>query len=257
MRNKFGPAKLWQWVGLIAFALALGALLLLLSRDRLAYRQNPDALVIYADIRSWPGGGMPGQACNQIPALRIWGDGRLVSSQIVGGVRQVFVGTLNAEQLSGLLDMLERMDYFDDPPPDSLNEAGTGYNLQVNLERQQFHSFWAAENEVFNAVIEAVEVADLELFSPQRGLLVVGPYAGLTLDKYPAWPEDFPFSLAEVGAQGRWVEGDILAYAWETINHQPVPLTGVEQNGTIYAIGLEIEGISLQDPPFDCWEGYR
>jgi hypothetical protein len=41
------------------------------------------------------------------------------------------------------------------------------------------------------------------------------------------------------------------------INHQPVPLTGVEQNGTIYAIGLEIEGISLQDPPYDCWEGYR
>lgn len=231
--------------------------MLLLSRDRLAYRQNPDALVIYADILSWPGGGMPGQACNQIPALRIWGDGRVVSSQIMGGVRQILVGTLTVEQLSGLLAMLEGIGYFDNPPPDSLNEAGTGYSLQVNLKWQQFHSFWAAENEVFNAVIEAVAVADLELFTPARGLLMVEPYAGLTLDEYPAWPEDFPLSLAEVGAQGCWVEGDILAYAWETINHQPAPLTGVKQNGTIYAIGLEIEGISLQDPPYDCWDGYR
>ena len=254
MRSKFGPAKIWQWVGLIVLALALGAVTLLLIRDRLAYRQDPDTLVIYADIRSWPGGGMPGQACNQIPALRIWGDGHIVSSQIVGGVRQVFVGTLTAEQLAGLLDLLEGMDYFDDPPPDSLNEAGTGYSLQVNLKWRQVHSFWAAENEVFRAVIDTIAVEELELFTPQRGLLVVGPYAGMTLDEYPQWPGDFPFSLTQIGTEGRWVEGGILAYAWETINHQPAPLTGVEQNGTIYAIGLEIAGISLQDPPYNCWD---
>jgi hypothetical protein len=249
-------APVWHWLTLLGAALAVAAIVILLSRDPLAYRQEPDTLVIHAAIRSWPGGGMPGQACNQIPALRIWGDRRIVFSQIESGVRQVFVGTLTAKQLSGLLDMLEGMDYFDDPPPDSLNEAGTGYSLQVNLKWQQVHSFWAAENEVFNALIAAIEVAELELFTPERGLLMVGPYAGMTLDEYPQWPGDFPFSLAEVGAQGRWIEGDVLAYAWETINRQPAPLTGVEENGTVYAIGLEIEGISLDDPPFDCWTGY-
>jgi hypothetical protein len=257
MMTIFRPAKAWQWVGLFVVVLTAGAILWLLSRDRLAYRKEPDVVVVYADILSWPGGPLPGQACNQVPALRIWGDGRIVFAQLVGGVRQVFVGTLTVDELSGLLVMLERMDYFDNPPPDSLNPAGTGYSLQVNLKWRQINSFWATENEVFNAVIEAIKVEALGLFTPAKGLLTVGPYAGMILEAYPEWPQDFPFSLAQVGAEGRWVEGDILTYAWETINHQPAPLTGIEENGMRYAIGLEIEGISLQDPPFDCWAGYR
>jgi hypothetical protein len=257
MRTIFGRVKSWHWLGLIMVVLTVAAIIMLLSRDQLAYRQDPDVVVVYADILSWPSGPLPGQACNQIPALRIWGDGRIVFVQAVGGVRRVMVGTLTADELSGLLGMLEEMDYYDNPPPDLINEAGTGYILQVNLKWRQVHSFWATENDVFRAVIEAIEVEALELFTPETGLLTVGPYAGMNLEAYPEWPQDFPFSLAEVGAEGRWVEGDILTYAWEKINQHRLPLTGVEENGTVYAIGLEITGISLQDPPYDCWDGYR
>jgi hypothetical protein len=238
--------------GSIILIFAVGAIILL-SRDRLAYRKDPDVVVIYASIKSWPGGYLPGQTCNQIPELRIWGDGRIVFSEMDGGVRRVFVGTLGQAAISTLLEMLDQMDFFNNPPPDSLNEAGTGYSLRVILRREETHSFWAVENDIFNTLLAAIEVENLELFVPAEGLLMVGPYSGILRDAFPQWPADFPFSLAEVGQEGRWVDGEVLSYAWDTINHQPDPLTGVEENGILYAIGLEIKGISLEDPPYDCW----
>ena len=226
----------------------------LIKKDSLIYSNDKDVVIIYANHNAWPGGSLPGQECNRIPNLRIWGDGHIVFSDVDNGSRRVLAGKISQEEIKGLFEMLDKMGFFNNPPPNSINPAGTGYQIIVNLEKQKYQSFWSNETEIYAVLINSIEQEHLDIYTPEEGLLVVGPYkASAAIDAFPKWPQNADFSLAEVGQEGKWISGEILLYVWEIINNQPEPLTGIEENGNIYAVGLEIRGISPEDPPYDCW----
>ena len=69
-----------------------------------------------------------------------------------------------------------------------------------------------------------------------------------------SWPADEAgFTLAELddmdGAfRGKYVDGQVLAFAWQLINANPhSPL--VENDGEIYLITLQIPGLSMYNLP--------
>lgn len=186
--------------------------------------------------------------------MRIWGDGRIVFSEINDRKREVLTGDISPDKMNSLLEMLDKLEFFNNPPPNSLNPAGTGYQIIVNLEKQKYQSFWSDETEIYNALINSIEQLHLDLYRPEEGLLVVGPYTtSTTTEGFPVWPVTADFSLADVAQEGKWISGNLLLYVWGIINDQSEPLTGIEENGNIYAIGLEIKNISIEDPPYNCW----
>jgi hypothetical protein len=224
------------------------------KKEPLSYSYDAETLIIYGDHNSWPGGPVPGQECNRIPNFRIWGDGRIVYSDINNGNRIVYTGKISQEKLQNILEMLDERGFFFDSPPNSVNPAGTAYKLIVNLENKQYQSFWSDKTEIYSDLINAIKQENLEKYTPHQGLLIIGPYKGIpAIGSFQKWPEDFPFSLSEVGREGKWITDDIVLYVWEIINNQPEPLTGIEENGNIYSLGLEIKNISIKDPPYDCW----
>lgn len=153
-----------------------------------------------------------------------------------------------------MLKVLDALGYFDNPPPNTMNEAGTGYRLDVNLALRKYSSFWSEKPQLYQQLIEAIDLDALESYQPEESLLVVWAYDGITEGKtFAEWPSKFSIPLAEVGKEGKWIRGEALAFAWEQINNSQTALTGMLDNGIIYAIGLQIEGISSQSPPFNCW----
>ena len=224
------------------------------KKEPLKYMNDADTLIISGESSSWPGGPLPGQECNRIPNFRIWGDGRIVYSEVNNGIRSISIGKISHEKLQNMLEMLDEEGYFSNPPPNSVNPAGTGYTLIVNLENEQYQSFWSDRTDIYSDLINAIEQEKLEKYTPHEGLLIVGSYKGMpAIDSFPKWLENFPFALSEVGREGKWISGDIVLYVWEVINRQPGRLAGIEENGNIYSLGLEIKDISIEDPPYDCW----
>jgi uncharacterized protein (TIGR00297 family) len=216
---------------------------------------NPEVMVILADHNSWPGGNLPGQSCNHIPDLSIWGDGRAVFVTMKNGNREVYSGKIAHEQIMKIITNLDKSKFFDNPPPDSVNEAGTGYQISVNLKNKTYKSFWSEKTDIYTALLDQIDISTLKIFNPEKGLLIVGPYAP-NISRYdvPNWPDNYPFSLSDIDPDGKWISGDELQFIWETINAHPEPLTGIEDKGTIFAVALEIEGISTGNPPYDCWK---
>ena len=222
--------------------------------EPLDYRADADELVIFADENTSPGGFMIGQECNHIPRLRIWGDGRTIFTEMVEGVRQVRVGQMPAETIDAILAKLDEMDYFENPPENTMNPNGTGYRLSVHLVSDSHESFWSELNNLYPAVFEPIDSTALSNFVPEKGYLVIGPR--LKQDAFqdaPEWPAEFSKRLSDPATSGREVSGEELDFLWNAVNRQPEPLTGIRDGDGIYAVALFIEGISMAEPPFRCW----
>jgi hypothetical protein len=83
-------------------------------------------------------------------------------------------------------------------------------------------------------------------YLPTRGYLTVEP---LSADlEGPAWPNGASVTPENVG-EGRYVEGETLAFAWELINRNPTAPVYVTHEGQPYRIMVQVPGVSYFEPP--------
>jgi hypothetical protein len=228
----------------------------ILTPDLLAYDTSPETVVVYANARITAGAPEPGQTCNYIPNLRIWGDGRVVLREYNDGQRYVYSSHYDPAQIRELLVFLEDQGIFEPRTPMMPNPAGTYSTVTINLRAGEYGFFWDnPSTPVFAEFLSLIDPGELTPYVPQEALLVVGSYPGSCPPEHelPEWPTRFGISLAEVRKSDRWVTGDALAFVWQAINDHPFPLTGFIEDGQAYAVALQIPGVSYKEPPFDCW----
>ena len=102
--------------------------------------------------------------------------------------------------------------------------------------------------------METFNPESLREYQPTEGYLVVGPT--LRKDMYldpPVWPAEMSFRLTDADASDRAVSGPELSFLWQAVNDRSEPLTGVKDGDDVYAVAVFVEGISLGEPPFKCW----
>jgi hypothetical protein len=224
----------------------------------LEYQNDPSLEVIYLDSRLSPGAPIPGEICNHIPDLRIWGDNRIVYRQYQYGRRRVWTGFLDSQQVQSMLKQLKNQEFFQPHAPEPANPAGTGYVIKVNLKSGNFIHSWNGKPKLFSDLINTIDMSLLTEFLPQKALLVTNEYYSnyLSEGELPVWSTMYGFSLKEA-ENGRWITGDSLAFLWNTINENKYELPGFRDGNRAYAFALQINGISSLNPPFQCWGSYK
>ena len=253
-RRYLQPAVVWLVLGIAGSLLLAACGASQPAEVSIDYSTEADELVIFADENTTPGGYSIGQECNHIPRLRIWGDGRTIYSDIENGRRRVLVGQTPPEMINAILEKLDDLEYFSNPPDSTFTSAGSGYRIGINLKRENHNSFWSQLNPIYTTVVESFDPSILTEFFPDEGYLVVGPR--LRQDIFTnavEWPADFGFQLSDEDASGRTLRAEPLEFLWQAINNQPEPLTGIRDGDGIYAVAVFVEGISVGAPPFRCW----
>ena len=239
-------------VGLLLVGFVITSILAEITPDLDSYSRSPQDLVIAADENTAPGGPLPGQACNHIPNLRIWGDGRTVyTAYQPTGERTVYTGRLDPEQIADALELLKNRGFFEPVTPETPNPAGTFFELRVNLAPNQQDSTIRSDKTYFTELVNAFDLSQFTVFTPAQALLVTSGYRTRDLN-LREWPGSFGFSLAEAD-QGKWIQGPALDFLWQFVNTWRGTVPALSENGKAYVIDLEIPGISKFDPPFDCW----
>ena len=144
----------WSIISLVVFASVAVLGLVLLFRTHLvdlAYDNNPENVVIYADIRSYPGAPPPGQEClgKFFPRLRIWGDGLVFLDISDVGVNPPWQwnGYLTPIQLQSVLKLFEGQGFFGSWTPEVPNPAGTYLRVGVHLKAQSVE-YYSGEMEL-------------------------------------------------------------------------------------------------------------
>lgn len=233
------------------------------TQPNLDYPNDKDTLVISLESHLIAGPPEIGQGCNDIPDLRVWGDGRIVFSQnATGQHRIVKTGNLDKSQIQSLLELIAKSSFFSPNTPEVPNPAGVGYELTVELKSGTYDYSWADQwtgpPAIYSDLIKAVEGYDLAEFTPEKALLVSSSYQ-LSYppgDQLPVWPSRFSFSLASAD-KGTWISGDMLTFLWQSVNDSQYIVPGFQQDNHFYSIALEIPGISREEPPFDCWGSWK
>ena len=230
------------------------------SMPKLEYEQDSQTLVISADRSGSPGGPRPGEMCNRIPGLRVWGDGRVVYAYFQPDRgRVVKTGYLDSAQIQSLLQILTEGGFFRTNTPEARNPAGTSYDIDVNLKSRGFNYSWNSEPVLYTDLMSAIQEIHLAEFSPEKALLVTDYFSMSSShdNPLPEWPTQYGFSLAEAD-QGYWVTSEALAFLWQVVNdprnlldNHRVP--GLRDGDKIYSFALEIPGVSLYEPPYNCW----
>ncbi len=220
---------------------------------KLEYQADPAVLVIGTDSLTIPV-PLPGEMCNYIPDLRVWGDGRVVYSHFQDGKRVVQAGSLDAAQIHSLLQTLAEAGFFRNNTPNQANPAGIYFSLVVNLKSGLYHYTWNFPPDIYSVLSSRVAGLDVPEYTPDRALLVSTPCSSAycpRVDALPEWPDRFGFLLADA-EHGGWISGDALSFVWQAVN-TTFPVPGFREGKVDYGIVLEIPGVSWSDPPFDCW----
>lgn len=137
MKSKFH----WQIISVVVFALAvIGLLLLQVQPVDLAYDNNPESEIIYADLYWLAGSPTPGEECYAkfFPRLRIWGDGLVFLDVSYAGKEQPWYwsGYLTPDQIRYLLKSLQAQDFFGSWTPEGPNPSGTSLRIGAHLKTQ-------------------------------------------------------------------------------------------------------------------------
>jgi hypothetical protein len=224
------------------------------SPDLSSYSRSPNDLLIYIDENTTAGGPIIGEMCNHIPNLRIWGDGRLVYVQHDNqtGGRVVYTGYLDSDQVAAALDLLYNHGFFVPVKPEPANPSGTFFFVKVYLAAGQQNPTVRSERSFLSDLVNSFDLSQFTRFAPSEALLVTNiPFAS-SLPSMNEWPARFGISLADAD-QGLWIQGEALETLWQFVNEWQGAVPMLRENGTPYSIALEIPGISILDPPYDCW----
>jgi hypothetical protein len=197
---------------------------------------------------------------NAIYSARLWGDGRLIwltyDSPI--GARAVWTATLTPEAMTTLLQDFVRAGFFgwDDHYSPGLVYDAPSTCLRVTLATlahgvcETISGAPVRFRELFSLAASGAGQAGVS-YIPERGYLTLLPLGGRPPGSLAAgWsPEITGLPLAEAAATGGlWLEGDALAFVWQTVNASP--LQPVFRDGeSYYTAQLLIPGVTVIAPP--------
>ena len=202
---------------------------------------------------------------NYIPDALVWGDGRILWTQMgSSGNRQVLQGQLSATQLHDWLQSVADAGFFGwkglykndlsatDLPTRCIAVTLTSQVKQV-CEYQQ--SAPEAFHNLYDQLSQGLGVAGTP-FVPLRAYLTahsfpktnLGKGGGAQASKTPLWNEKAAGTSLANAVNGAWLEGTTVKQAWELVNQNPMaPM--VMENGQTYQLTLQVPGVSLAPPP--------
>ena len=193
---------------------------------------------------------------NYIPEAQVFGDGRIIWTQISeDGQRSVLEGTLSTQQIEDLLQ--QAVDYgffgweelYTSPLSPSDLPSQCLFIRLADLSRRVCEYYEGAPEE-FHQLYETLKSgagASSTEYVPEKGYVVARtvPTPDWTV---PAWDAGtLGFSLSQA-SEGAWIDGEALEAAWSLVNQNPGG--GVVQEGdAYYQITLQIPGVSMEQPP--------
>ena len=197
-----------------------------------------------------------------IPEAQIWGDGRIIWTE-QGTPRRVMMARLTTDQMRSLLQRIMQriMDTGFFNWEDSYGIGGSTnkpWHLSVNLidhaKEVVGHKGQApdAYYELVSFLSDGAGITGSD-FIPTQGYLTANcwpPSAeGEEIEPSTHWPDaDAGFALDQVG-NGRYVAGETLSFAWQTVNQNPTNPIFVKSNNQTCVIMVQIPGVSLYEPP--------
>ncbi len=202
---------------------------------------------------------------NYIPDALLWGDGRIIWTQMgASGNRQVMQGQLSASQLQDWLQSAADAGFFgwkalykDDISPTDLPTRCITINLssQVKQVCEYFQGAPQAYQKLYDQLSQGLGVAGTP-FVPQRAYLTAHSFPKTNLGndgaspagKTPLWKDQAAGVTLAGAGNGVWLEGASVKQAWELVNQNPMAPAAVE-NGQTYQLTLQVPGISLSAPP--------
>jgi len=197
--------------------------------------------------------GMAGAYDNRyyIPEVQLWGDGRIVWVVREQG-RRVLEGQLTTEQMEGLLQQIVDAGFFH-WEEQYYTPGGHSFPfmyLQVNLigrskEIREHGGAPEAYYQVEGWLLNGAGAQGHD-YLPTRGYLTVQPWPVEGVG--PEWPDGAEVTPDDVG-EGRYVEDELLDWAWELVNRNPTAPVYVSFAGNAYTIMVQIPGLSYFEPP--------
>lgn len=241
------------WLLLPWVAASLACVTLFPPRPTLQWDPSPTAVVVQAS----DSGGMVPQtfALNSLPAGVVFGDGRIVWVEYGNsGGRRVWVAQLAAADLEAYLQTATDAGFFgwegfygDTNVMDASTQC---LEVQLTSTSQTVCEYVSGApaqfDTLYNLVANGLSQTGQE-FVPTQGWLVAKPSA--TSSPTPlVWPATaLGFSLAEA-SNGRWVEGEALALAWQVVNTN-LWTNSIKDGETYYEITVQAPNLSLIPPP--------
>jgi hypothetical protein len=197
--------------------------------------------------------GMAGAYDNRyyIPEVQIWGDGRIVWV-VREQQRRVLEGQLTPQQMSGLLQQIVGAGFFQ---WEEMYYTPGGHSfpfmyLQVNLagRSKEIREHGGAPEAYYQLEEWLLNGAGAEGhdYRPTRGYLTVEPWSEQA--EAPQWPADVEVTPDQIG-EGRFVEGQLLDWAWDMVNRNPTSPVYVTFEGRLYSIMVQIAALSYFEPP--------
>ncbi|MDY7041160.1 MAG: hypothetical protein SVX38_09890 [Chloroflexota bacterium] len=215
---------------------------------------SPTALV----IRSYTGPaiGVTYDPNYYVPEAQVWGDGRIIWVEDAQAYpRRVLIGHLTTDQMESLLQRIADTGFFD-----WANGYGIGgsthqpWHLSVNVSGHTKEVI-AYDDTAPDAYFELIDFlshgagATGSDFEPRRGYLTARCWPIEEVTPSAQWADATAgFTLDQVG-DGRYIEGQALSFAWQTINQYPTAPVYVKSNGQTCVIMVQIPGVSFYEPP--------
>jgi hypothetical protein len=230
------------------------------AQPEVSWDTNPQTLILKATFCC---GMMPEFAkLNSIPDAQVWGDGRILWTQMEANntQRKVLEGKLTSEQMSSLLQEAVDAGFFGwqerytsaNPPTDMPSQC-----LSIHLQSQskQVCEYYEGAPQAFHDIYERAANgfgATGQDYTPEKGYLTAYPMQSSSQDggqpQPPTWDaQSTGLSLAQA-EQGTWVQGPALKAAWDLVNNNPFGAY-VQDGEDSYRISLQIPGVSMAEPP--------
>ncbi len=187
-----------------------------------------------------------------VPEVRIWGDGRIVWVTQEGAGRRIMEGQLTEAQMEALMQRIVDAGFFEwedsyyTPGGHSMSPMFLRVNLDGRSQEVQEHGGAPYAYYDLEALLLDGAGAEGQAYVPTQGYLTVRP---LARDSGGGeWPAGTAVTPDEVG-EGRYIEGEALAFAWGELNKNPVAPVYVSYEGETYVIMVQVPGISYFEPP--------
>lgn len=197
---------------------------------------------------------------NYIPDVQIWGDGRMIwtQSSSTGNQRRVLEAHLTPEQMTDVLQRAVNDGFFGwkdsyadytvtDYPSQCLTITLTSTSKTVC---EYFKGAPKAFHTLYAYLANGAGQSGTD-FVPTRGYLKselqnYGGQPAPTINFH--WPANsFGFSLSEA-TNGKWVEGEALAFAWHVVSENPWGEV-IRDGEEYYQISVQILGVNQMEPP--------
>jgi hypothetical protein len=183
----------------------------------LPYDSSPRTIVITALSQTRGGGPLPGESCNYLPDLRVWGDGRIIRVTYSGNRRLVTTGHLSPDQVERLLTTLSNQGFFTSFASDPPNPAATGWWLTVQLQVVTFDRFSNAPRSFYVSLLATADGFSLAPYVPDRALLETVPESQAATPLVNLLKQN-GISFQETSTGGTWLTGPALTAVWTALN---------------------------------------